>query len=89
MLDGHPNVPTEIHHLNDRGRNISQRHTVGLCEWHHRGVPRCGCTSPQMREIAGPSYACDRFEFVQRYGNDEELLRKQNVLVNAYMQCVL
>ncbi len=85
LLDGHGRTPCEIHHLNDRGRNISQDHTVGLCEWHHRGVPRGALRPSEMEALAGPSLARAPRAFHERYGSDAELLEAQNRMVDTAM----
>jgi hypothetical protein len=84
-LDGRPNVPAEIHHLNLGGRAGNKRRgdefTIPLSAWHHRGEPLPGRTATQMTLIYGPSLARESRAFRQRYGTDDQLLSKVNDLI--------
>lgn len=79
----HLNVLTmpEIHHLTDSGRAISHDHTVGLCQWHHRGVQEPGWSSREMERVFGPSYQRSKRAFVERFGDNDTLLRIQNEIL--------
>lgn len=71
----------EIHHLTTGGLHGQKRrghdHTIGLCEWHHRGVGVRAELEPRL----GPSYARDPRRFRETFGRDEELLAYQNDLI--------
>lgn len=61
---------TEVHHLTDGGRRLGHMFTVPLCQWHHTQ--------------GHDSYHRSRKPFMQRYGDNAELLRKANKLLEAY-----
>lgn len=79
-LAGLPHTPCEIHHLTIGGRHGQKRrghdYTIGLCSYHHRGVP-----SPWPSFDAGPSYALEARRFRERFGNDDFLFAYQNGLI--------
>lgn len=58
-------TPAEIHHILRNGRRIDHRHTLGLCEIHHRG-------GMNTEEIV--SRHPWKKEFEKRYGTESELL---------------
>lgn len=68
----------DYHHM--KSGNIRRGHEYGiaLCVWHHRGHPLPGLNSRQMRELFGPSLMDGSRLFHETYGNDDELLAKQN-----------
>lgn len=72
----------EIHHLTIGGRHGQKRRghlfSIGLCPYHHRG-------HQQDREplYLGPSYALQPKKFRERFGQDDELLEKQNRLLET------
>ena len=75
-------MPAEKHHLLTTGRHGTgkrrgEKFTVGLCQFHHRGV---GPSSPEM----GPSYANNARAFRELY-SDEWLLAQQEMRINRYM----
>lgn len=75
-------VPTaEIHHLIDGGVRRGHRFTVGLCDWHHRGVNKGDFTLGARRRVSGPSLAEGSRPFHERYGSDDDLLAYQNTLL--------
>lgn len=81
----------EKHHLNfgDRpgGKRLGEKLTIGLCQWHHRGI--CFCTlhhavirnCPTCYRVIGPSWVHHRREFTERYGSGEKLLEIQDKLI--------
>lgn len=69
----------DAHHLLSGGRRIGHMATIGLCAWHHRGVPLEG-TAPATRAIYGPSLMDGSKLFHQAYGSDEELMKAQKWL---------
>lgn len=71
----------EIHHLTDSGRAISHDATVGLCSWHHRGVQAEGWNSHAMEAVFGPSYQRSKRAFVERFGDNDTLLRIQSEIL--------
>jgi RecA-dependent nuclease len=66
-------VACEVHHLTIGGKHGAPRRghafTVGLCGWHHRGIP-------PLR--AGPSYAREPSAFRRQFGDDAALLQLQS-----------
>ncbi|ULQ46959.1 Ref family protein [Flagellatimonas centrodinii] len=76
MSEGIGWVAAEIHHLTDCGRTISQDHTIGLCQFHHRGVSHY--SREQATRIYGPSLAHGAKPFRARFGTNDELLQQQN-----------
>lgn len=61
---------TEVHHLTDGGRRLGHMHTIPLCQFHHTQ--------------GHDSYHQSKKSFMARYGNNDELLRKTNELLEAY-----
>lgn len=84
-LEGMGATPCEVHHLNEGehhgGRRRGHRDTIGLCEWHHRGVCREGWAPDEMANAYGPSWAHQPNAFRARYGGDERLLKLQDELL--------
>ena len=74
----------EVHHLNLAGKagqkRRGHRFTIGLCEWHHRGVYPHGWTKPEMEKIFGPSLKDSR-KFHFWFGSDDDLLDTQDRLL--------
>lgn len=74
----------EIHHLNADGKAGQKRRghlfTIGLCEWHHRGVIASGWTKAGMEQLLGPSLKDSR-KFRFWFGTDDELLATQDRLL--------
>jgi Recombination enhancement, RecA-dependent nuclease len=90
----------EVHHLNLDGKagqkRRGHRFTIGLCEWHHRGVMkpikvfndqghvRTYGPSPQdMEMLYGPSLAVNSRKFRLAFGSDDELLEAQDKLLGV------
>jgi len=73
-------LSTEIHHQTQSGRQISQRHTVALCSWHHRAICVPGMTRTEMEREYGPSLHRPR-KFFERYGDNAEQLQFQDELI--------
>lgn len=71
----------DYHHLLRGGRRRGDRFGIGLCAWHHRGVPDWGCTAPEMRVAFGPSLMDGSKLFHAAYGSDDELLARQDALI--------
>jgi len=59
--------------------NLRRGHAfgIGLCPYHHRGVPDYGLRSADMRKLAGPSLMDGGKTFAAAYGTDDELLALQ------------
>ena len=74
--------PCEIHHLLSGGIARGHRYTLGLCPWHHRGVPP-GDSPEWARHTLGPSLMDGSRTFHAHYGSDEELLRVQDGLIDV------
>jgi hypothetical protein len=83
-LRGWFNLP-DVHHLNLAGhagqRRLGDEQTIGLCPYHHRGVPLAPLNEAQCRRILGPSLHAEPVEFRQAFGSDEHLLAWQNELI--------
>lgn len=86
LKSGAVETPCDIHHLTDCGRRISHDDTVGLCPWHHRGIPDDGFSEFFVRKVKGPSYAKAPAAFRDEFGDDETLLITQNVLIDCYLK---
>lgn len=75
----------QVHHLNLGGKAGQARRgddcTIGLCPWHHVGEPPHGMTTRSMRAWVGPSLKLESRPFRQEFGTDDELLRRQNELI--------
>jgi len=71
----------DFHHF--KSGNIRRGHMfgVGLCPWHHRRYPLDGVTCKEMVVLFGPSLLDGGKAFAEVFGNDEELLKRQNQLL--------
>lgn len=78
-------VPCEVHHLTGGGRHGQKRrghrYTVGLSQWHHRGMVPDGWTKERARKVMGPSYALEPRAFREEFGDDDRLLAYQDDLL--------
>lgn len=74
-------TPPEIHHLLSGGIRRGHDQTIGLCPWHHQGVCAEGVSKRQMAERFGPSLKHSPGAFHEAYGSDDELLARQNGLI--------
>ena len=83
--DGRPTAffgMAEAHHLLSGGRRRGHEFTIGLCQWHHRGVPPFeSARASDMVRTFGPSVATGSRAFHERYGTDDELLEYQEQLL--------
>lgn len=75
----------DVHHQN-LGEHAGQLrlgddHTIGICPWHHRGMPLAPFNEAQCRRILGPSLQAEPVEFREVFGSDEYLLTWQNELI--------
>lgn len=77
-LEGIGYQPPEIHHLIVGNKRAGHDQTIGLCPWHHRGIPVQGLTTAAMRLNYGPALALTPREFRNHYGPDKRLLALQN-----------
>lgn len=80
---GIPSRWPEIHHMLSGNRRRGHMATVGLCQWHHRGVPEPGWAGLQMLTRLGPSLANGSKPFRAMFGTDDELLDYQNRLLDG------
>jgi len=74
---GHEDIAmTTIEHVTDRGRRLKNQHqaTIGLCPWHHQGVPWARLNGSEMVNILGPSLANGRKLFEDQYGDEVHVL---------------
>ncbi len=74
--NGRFGVACDIHHLTSGGRRMGHAYTIGLCPWHHRGVP-----SPADDFGSGPSLAYSKRAFNEAYGTEITLLEETNKLL--------
>lgn len=77
----------EVHHLLSGNKRMGHMFTVGLCVWHHRGIPMYGYTRRQMREIYGDSLAEGSKIFRAQFGSDMDLLAIQDEMLDPAL-CV-
>ena len=76
--------PTEIHHLTDGGRRISNYHTIPLGRYHHRAQLPVGCkTTSEAIERFGPSLETSKRDFEARFGTELELLKETDRLLGT------
>lgn len=73
----------DYHHMKSGNIRRGHEYGVGLCAWHHRGMPDFDFTVPQMRSLAGPSLMDGSRLFHETYGSDDELIALQNQLLEA------
>jgi hypothetical protein len=73
----------DYHHTLSGGRRRGHMYGIGLCAYHHRGVPNWGCTVKEMRVHYGPSLMDGSKVFRDAYGTDDELLAGQNLLLGV------
>lgn len=69
--------PIEIHHLLSGGKRRGHLFTVGLCQWHHRGIPPFGWGDAEALYELGPSLAKGSKPFRAVFGSDDDLLAAQ------------
>ena len=81
-LRGVDSYAVEIHHLLSGGRRIGHMATIGLCCWHHRGVPFEFCSHAECRDAFGPALSEGSKPFRAEFGTDAELLQVQNELLS-------
>lgn len=88
-MDGRGAMPAEIHHLTMGGRHgapqLGHDRVVGLCSWHHRGVPPDGYTSTRALQVFGVSFALHPNRFRAHYGRQEVLEECQQVMLDAML----
>jgi hypothetical protein len=67
---------TTIEHVTDAGRRLENEHqaTIGLCPWHHQGVPWSALQARDMVPVLGPSLAHGRKPFEDHFGDEVEVL---------------
>lgn len=79
-------TPADIHHILVAGRRKSHDYTIPLCPWHHRGI----ITEPDLTEeyviqAVGPSLARDKRAFIERFGDELELLETTETLLVMHL----
>lgn len=83
LLQGYRREGCDAHHLLSGGRRRGHLFTIGLCEWHHRGVTQ-GLNGPMIwRMQYGPSLMDGSKLFRDAYGTDDELLEAQRRLLKT------
>lgn len=73
----------DFHHMKSGNMRRGHMYGIGLCPWHHRGVPDWDFTAPQMRAMAGPSLMDGGKLFAEAYGSDNELLDIQKAVIHG------
>ena len=90
---GYAGIPCDAHHPNIGGHAGNKRRgddvVVGICPWHHRGVPRGGFTKAGMRLLFGPSLALEPAKFREEFGDDDFLIAEQARLNEQYREISL
>lgn len=71
----------DAHHLLSGGIRIGHLATVGLCAWHHRGRLIINGNHAHHRDTLGPALSEGSQPFHDRFGEDDELMRKQRALL--------
>lgn len=84
-----PFTDCEVHHLlttglHGNGKRRGDDATIGLCSWHHRGMPVEYYTARECVDCFGPSYARQARAFRDLYGSDDDLLAEQNRLIDEW-----
>lgn len=79
---GYPDGGCDYHHMLSGGRRRGHMDGIGLCPWHHRGVPEPDSTVKETRHYLGPSLIDGSKVFRERYGTDEELLELQRKVLS-------
>lgn len=76
------------HHAEDEdsGRAYSHEAVICLCPWHHVAKPPSGYNSRSALAFYGPSRHGHAIAFAERFGNDQQLLEKQNVLLAKHLE---
>lgn len=82
LREGLGATPAEKHHLlttglHGNGKRRGEQFTVGLCQYHHRGIGN-------PAQFRSPSLAREPRSFRARYGDDEVLLAEQNRLIDIW-----
>ena len=75
---------TDVHHILNGGKRQSHQETIGLCPWHHRGIIEGDFPEQAMTDTLGPSLAHGRKAFEDHFGTQDELLTRQNELIERW-----
>lgn len=85
LIEGFENGQAEVHHLTSGFRREGHQATIGLCCWHHRGIPpTMEMTRTTARYEFGPAFSDGRRPFAARYGEDSLLLELQDFAIQLY-----
>lgn len=71
----------DYHHLKSGNIRRGHRYGIGLCEWHHRGIPFAGMLPGHVGIVYGPSLMDGSRKFHNTYGSDDMLLEIQDRLI--------
>jgi len=71
----------DYHHLKSGNIRRGHRYGIGLCAWHHRGIPHAGMLPKHCAIVHGPSLMDGSRKFHETYGSDDELLAMQDELI--------
>jgi hypothetical protein len=72
--------PADMHHV----EQDDHAKTYACCPWHHRGLPKNMLHESRMNQNFGPSMAKEPARYRARYGNEEDLLRFQQTMIEAH-----
>ena len=89
LLMGYTDIHASIEHVTERGRRKgsgSEQHswTIGLDKWHHFGHCWSGQNRQKMIGMVGPSLAHGRKYFEEYFGEEEILVKIQDLIVKRY-----
>lgn len=73
----------DYHHIKSGNKRIGHHAGVGLCEWHHRGVPLVNDSAAETEKLFGPSLARNPRAFHAKFGTDSALLEQQDEILGA------
>jgi len=83
----------QVHHINldDKSgqKRLGDEHTIGLCPWHHDGLPPNGLLMKEAEELFGPSRKWHSVAFRKKYGSATAMLAEQNKLIAEREACVV
>lgn len=68
----------DFHHFKSGNVRVGHLWGVGLCAWHHRGIPLEAWKPEHMRRHFGPSLMDGSRTFHATYGDDTALLERQD-----------
>ena len=76
--------PCDVHHLTSGSRRRGHQYTIGACPWHHRGLVPEFHNKQTASGLMGPSFAHGRRGFEEFFGDDDLLLKIQNLMLEHF-----